>query len=309
VKLYDGSYNAWSKAKLPVTKTPTPLLTRAAPAKSGGSLPSVSPDGKYVAYNALRDGKQVDTYVIRADGTGETRVTDTPQWEAAPHWAGDRIVSGIVVKDTSQLYAARPDAPQPTLIARAPGREAKLTLDGKRIVYVAGAWPKTRLWVASADGSSAKPITDDSYGAFNPAWSPDGRRVAYTIADVTTHAIQVAIVDVDGSNQRQLTKLAADDGSPQWAAWSPDGKRLAIQSGKYSREKPATNTANIWIIDVASGSANKLNPHDRPYLDETPSWFPDGKRIAFQSDRTGVMQIWVMNDDGTAARQLTSWSP
>ena len=72
VKLYDGSYDAWSKAKLPVTQNPTPLLKRAAPARNGGGVPSVSPDGKFVAYNALRDGKQSDTYVIRAD--------ETPSW-------------------------------------------------------------------------------------------------------------------------------------------------------------------------------------------------------------------------------------
>jgi len=59
------------------------------------------------------------------------------------------------------------------------------------------------------------------------------------------------------------------------------------------------------VIDVASGKAIKLAPHDRAYLDETPSWFPDGKHIAFQSDRTGRMEIWIMNDDGTNASQIT----
>jgi Tol biopolymer transport system component len=62
-------------------------------------------------------------------------------------------------------------------------------------------------------------------------------------------------------------------------------------------------------VDVATGKATKVAAHDRPYLDETPSWFPDGKRIAFQSDRTGVMQIWVMNADGSDVRQVTSWRP
>jgi 3-mercaptopyruvate sulfurtransferase SseA len=309
VKLYDGSYDAWSKAKLPVTKTPTPLLTRAAPARSGGGVPAVSPDGKYVAYNALRDGKQADTYVIHADGTGERRVTDTPQWEDAPRWLGRNVVTGIVVQDTTQLFTASPDEPTPTPLARVAGHEARVSPDGKRLLYVSGAWPKSQLFVANADGSGARAITDEVHAAFNPAWSPNGRHVAFTIADLSTHAIQVAVVDSDGKNPRQLTRFADEDGGPQWAAWSPDGKRLAIQAGKYSREKPETNTSHIWIINLADSSLKRLNAHDRPYLDETPSWFPDGKRIAFQSDRSGVMQIWVMNDDGTGARQLTSWKP
>ena len=72
-----------------------------------------------------------------------------------------------------------------------------------------------------------------------------------------------------------------------------------------NKNAPAENTAHIWVIDVKSGAATKLNPHSTPYLDETPSWFPDGKRIAFQSDRSGRMEIWTMNADGSGAVQVT----
>ena len=63
--------------------------------------------------------------------------------------------------------------------------------------------------------------------------------------------------------------------------------------------------AHIWVIDVASGHASKVAAHDAPRLDETPSWFPDDKRLAFQSDRTGRMEVWIMNADGTRPRQVT----
>jgi Tol biopolymer transport system component len=62
------------------------------------------------------------------------------------------------------------------------------------------------------------------------------------------------------------------------------------------------------MIDLASGSARKLGEHDQAYLDETPSWFPDGQRIAFQSNRTGQMEIWVMNADGSYQREVTGAS-
>jgi Tol biopolymer transport system component len=58
-------------------------------------------------------------------------------------------------------------------------------------------------------------------------------------------------------------------------------------------------------VDVKTGSAIKLAAHDKPLLDETPAWFPDGKRIAFQSDRSGRMAIWSMKVDGTELRQIT----
>jgi len=61
----------------------------------------------------------------------------------------------------------------------------------------------------------------------------------------------------------------------------------------------------VWVIDAAGGQTRKLAAHTALYLDETPAWFPDSKRLAFQSDRSGRMEVWVMNADGTGARQIT----
>ena len=62
---------------------------------------------------------------------------------------------------------------------------------------------------------------------------------------------------------------------------------------------------NIWVIDLESGRATKLAEHRAAYQDEVPAWFPDAKRIVFQSNRTGRWEIWVMNADGSGARQIT----
>ena len=75
---------------------------------------------------------------------------------------------------------------------------------------------------------------------------------------------------------------------------------------RVCRDQSASGgAAHVWLVDANTGAARKLAPHDRAYLDETPAFFPDGKRIAFQSDRTGRMEIWVMNVDGTGAKQVT----
>lgn len=193
---------------------------------------------------------------------------------------------------------------------RAPpdAREVRPSPDGRQLVFAYGNFPRSRVAVSNVDGTQMRDMSDAQRGAFNPTWSPDGQRVAFTTLDSAFRA-QVAIVDTDGKNYRVVASLDTAEGFAQWPAWSPDGKRLAVQAGKYNREKPAENTGHIWIVDVDSGKATKLGAHDRSYLDETPSWFPDGKRIAFQSDRTGVMHVWVMNADGTGAYQVTSWSP
>lgn len=100
-KLYDGSYDAWSRANLPVVKTPTPLITAPAMKNTGGGLPFVSPDGKYIAFNATRGG-QPDTYVMRADGTDELRLTNTPEYEGAPAWYGTSVLTSRRVNDSTR---------------------------------------------------------------------------------------------------------------------------------------------------------------------------------------------------------------
>jgi Tol biopolymer transport system component len=78
-----------------------------------------------------------------------------------------------------------------------------------------------------------------------------------------------------------------------------------VQSATGDPKNEKTHVGNIWVVDVATGAATKLAPHSEPYLDELPNWFPDGKRIAFQSNRTGRWEVWTMNADGTGAKQLT----
>ncbi len=143
-------------------------------------------------------------------------------------------------------------------------------------------------------------LTDGSSTTWNPAWSPDGKQVAFTRRD--DNWLNVWTMNADGSSAKQGSHIPHEDGQAQFPAWSPDGKRLAVQVNGGSKDK---RSAHIWTIDLASGSARKLGEHDKPYLDEVPTWFPDGQRIAFQSNRTGQMEIWVMNADGSQPREVT----
>ena len=58
-------------------------------------------------------------------------------------------------------------------------------------------------------------------------------------------------------------------------------------------------------MDANGAHPRRITSRDHPWMDETPSWLPDGKRIAFQSTRTGRFEVWVMKADGSGARQVT----
>ena len=290
-----------------LTALTAPLLVQAQQPKPpviNGGLPSVSPAGDAIAFLSNRDG-DYDVYVTRPDGGELMRITRSPAFESAPLWtSSNKLVFATWADNKSTVYLASADAPQPTVIGTSSGRQPAISPDGKKLLFSKGQFPAMQLVESALDGSGERELTKAPSAQFNAVYSPDQKQVAFARSD-STRQLQIWVMNADGSGERQLTHFRAEDGSPQWPAWSPDGARLAIQSGRYNRQTPTENTAHIWLIDVKTGAATRLNPHDKPYLDETPSWFPDGKRIAFQSDRTGRMEVWVMNADGTGSVQVT----
>ena len=268
---------------------------------TNGGTPVVSPDGKHIAFNSDRGGAP-DLFVINSDGTGERQLTNTPENEGNLQWSSDgKILFSVFKNDASRLYAIDSDGKNQRELVSVPGRAPTLSPDGKQMVYMAGTWTATRLMLAASDGSNARQINDGSSIAWNSHWSPDGKRIAFTGRDEPNGELAVFVMDAEGSGRKHLTHVPAEEGGAQWPVWSPNGRQLAVQVNSRAQK----GSAHIWIVDVTTGDAHKLAAHAESYLDETPSWFPDGKRIAFQSNRTGRMEVWVMNTNGSGAKQVT----
>jgi len=265
-----------------------------APAEN--SSPSVSPDGKRIAFISDRDGTS-DIYVMAADSSHVVRVTNTAEKEWPVQWSSDgSVLFGVADKDSSRLFEAKKTVTQ---IGTVPGRAVRFSDDGRRVLYALGTWTEVQLMESDLDGSHARQLTDGKSVVWSPRWSPNGRRIAFTGRDANQH-LHIYLMNADGTDLHQLTHLEAE-GNAQSPAWSRDGRRIAIQVSK-------NKSAHIWIVDAQSGSGRKLASHDEVFLDETPSWFPNGKRLAFQSTRSGAMEIWTMNADGTKVRQVrSSW--
>ena len=278
--------------------TPTPV--------HNGSLPVVSPDGSRIAFTSDRGGAD-DLFVIGADGSNERQLTHTAEAEGNLAWpaAARQILFSVFKEEHSRLFGIDPDGKNQRELANVPGRAPTLSPDGRRVLYMAGAWTATRLMISAIDGSNARQITDGSSIAWNNHWSPNGKQIAFTGRNDPKSELAVFVMNADGSSRRQVTHVPAEEGGAQWPVWSPNGRQLAVQVNNRAQK----NSAHIWIIDVATGAARKLAAHTEAYLDETPSWFPDGKRIAFQSNRTGRMEIWVMNVDGSGQRKVTGAAP
>jgi TolB protein len=263
-----------------------------------GGAPAVSPDGSRIAFLSDRDGA-TDVYIISADGSGEARLTSTPETESQPDWSADgrEIRFTVFANEASRIYSIEPTGKNQKLLGTVPGRATRLSPDGKSVLYWTGTWTAMRLFASGLDGSRARQLTDGSGVVWGSRWSPDGKRIVFSDRDAQG-LLQVFVMNADGSGRHQVTRPASGEQS-QMPAWSPDASKLAVQAGV--RGQPA----HIWTVDAVTGAARQLGAHAQPYDDEVPAWFPDGKRIAYQSTRTGRMELWVMNADGSETRQIT----
>jgi len=148
-----------------------------------------------------------------------------------------------------------------------------------------------RLQVSDFDGFNAKIIAQGDEPILSPAWSPDGRRLAYVSLENKRMAIYVH--DIYSNLRDQVSAHQGLNSSP---AWSPDGTKLAMTLSK-------DGNAEIYVLDLTTKSLQRLT-HD-PAIDTEPAWSPDGKTIIFTSDRGGKPQIYQMVSKGGSAQRLT----
>jgi len=272
------------------------------PPASHAAAPAVSPDGQWIAFTSDRDGTS-QIYVIRPDGTGERRVTNSARPKNGAQWSGDgtHLFFAPFSDGVTHLFTVDLDGTNEHEVLSAPGRELRIAPDGKHALYSQGSYTDTELMLAEIDGArvvNPKRINPAGSIAWNVRWSPDGHTVAFTSRG-DGKQLQVWLMNADGSHRRALTTVAASEGNAQLPAWSPDGTTIAFQ---VNGER---GMGHIWVVDVASGHAHKVAAHSDLFLDELPVWFPDGTRLAFQSTRTGRWEVWTVNVDGTGLRQLT----
>jgi Tol biopolymer transport system component len=160
------------------------------------------------------------------------------------------------------------------------------------------------------NGEGLRRLTDNSGFDACPAYSADGKQIAYCSGVQTAGGVtEIWVMKANGTQQRQVTTIG---GRVTFPDFSPDGAQIV-----FAGMEPGATNADVFVI--GSDGSGLVQLTNTPTNDRFPAWSPDGSRIAFVSDRTGVPQIWLMNANGSDPRQLTfdparkdqvpDWSP
>jgi hypothetical protein len=172
--------------------------------------------------------------------------------------------------------------------------EPALSPDGARVAFTSSRDGDAELYVMPAAGGAATRLTafhKDDWGA---QWSPDGAWLAF-LSD-REGAARVYLIRPDGTGLRPA-RTGELLGEEAGHVWSPDSTRLAFVVSTRD------GASEIWVVDVATGAAHRVSaPGAR---DESPTWSPDGRHLAYVSTRDRRIDLWVARADGTAESRLT----
>ena len=255
----------------------------------------IKPRGRivYVCFDENDD----EICVINADGAGLTQLTNNDQGDFYASLSNDGryIVFSRQIKGSNyEIFKMDADGSDVVQLTSngAQNFAPAYSPDDSRIV-----WATTQnndamhIWVMLANGSSQVQLTTEGFNE-DPSWSPDGRFIS--LASTRDGLRQLWVMNADGSNPRQVTRV--DDVGGR-SSWSPDGRRLAFYAGKRDDKD-----RNIYTINVDGTDLQKMTDGGDNLA---PSYSPYGGWIVFTSFRDGDNELFIMRTDGGDVTQLT----
>src|SRR5215204_2760000 len=196
------------------------------------------------------------------------------------------LVSAAACSDATRPMPTAPNTPSGPLLGTNVGG------NNRRILFVSDrdAPGNFEIYSMNPDGSGVGRLTNSPGHDVAPAWSPDGKRIAFVSLRHDSFG-EIYVMNADGGGVQRLTESDGIDTSP---TWSKDGKRIAFVS---MRNDPF---GDVYTMNDAGGDVSRVT--DAAGADADPSWSPDGKQIAFVSARDGASDattdLYVVTLDG-----------
>lgn len=264
---------------------------------------TASPDGEYLLFAALRE----DT----CPGDGGVGYFDLSHLYMVDIRSGEIFTLTSGTTSEEQLAVWSPDGQRIAFVSS----EVNIPCSPSPPCYEEGCTPMVlefhpHLYVMNRDGTGKRKLTPQEGWIDAVAWSPTGERILFT-----QHGA-VWVVNPDGSGLFKVADAFTTYHRRSYAAqpaWSPDGRQIAFVAPGIGQE----HYPDIFVVNVDSSGLFNLTHH--PAEDFQPAWSPDGQHIAFVTSRKGIWAIYVIDIDGTNAKEVfyspsgsaeqPTWSP
>ena len=302
--VWDGDKEYYDDIYVKIIGKEKPLRLTTDPAKD--ESPAWSPDGRYIAFRRRGNGKD-GFYIIPALGGPERKLLtskDGSSDDSNLDWSpdGKYLVYGDrrTDQETETLFLIAVDNPEDkrpltTFVGQIYDYDPHFSPDGQTVAFVRFLDVRDIFLVRTAGGEPKRLTFDDTF-IYGLDWTPDGAYIVF--------------LSVRLGGTPRLWKVLASGGQPEPLSMPPgvveepslsrDGRRLAYTQREWNE--------NIWRYELPRTTGQSAPPTKliaSTGMNSDPQYSPDGKRIAFQSSRSGSLEIWVCDSDGSNPRQLT----
>ncbi|MFB3924221.1 MAG: Tol-Pal system beta propeller repeat protein TolB [Terriglobia bacterium] len=269
----------------------------------GGGVPGINLSR--IAFVSKRTGHP-EIWVMDYDGFNQRPITSYGSQALTPRWSPDNtklaFTSYLLGNPDLFVFSLETNRRIPFPKYKGLNTTPAWSPDGKKIAFCSSMSGDPEIYISDVNGFNLQRLTFSPGVDISPVWNPKtGNELAF-VSD-RSGSPQIYIMSSDGTNVRRLITGGGDASSP---SWSPSGLMMA-----FSWRVSETGTYDIYVVEIATGRIIQLT-HDAR-RNEHPVWSPDGRHLAFESNRSGTLQVWMMLADGSNPKQLTqqgqNWGP
>ena len=260
-----------------------------------------------IVFQTLRDGNH-EVYIMNSDGTKQINLTNNEAFDGSPVFSpsGNRIAFVSDRSGNHDIWIMNADGSDPYNLTNSTSDNyyPSWSPDGKKITYDSYAKGGTGgdIFIIDLNTKKANNLTNTIQDEGYPAWSPSGELITYDAGGYTNSETgNFTIFTINVSKNNEIYAVTDHSGNSGDASWIPNSNQIV-----YSSDKDEPESGNYELYTISSDGTGDIRLTFVKGADTDPAVSGDGRFIAFDSDRDGDSEIFLMKSNGKDQKQLTN---
>ncbi len=291
----------------PPTSTTAPTRTPLPPTATTTPLPIPG----QIVFLSNRDGNP-EIYSMHADGSQQTRLTNTDAYEIGPVGSPDGTFIAFSANYTGdqEIYRMQTDGSGLTQLTTSPGMDAVsawspdsnwLLFSSQRNQIEGFEGPPSEIYIMDRNGDGQRRLTRNTSSDYCASWSPDMSQISFSSYRFDFDFVRIAVMDLNRADSRFLVDLPENAFCP---VWSPDGQWIVFYTADL-----AHGWGDMWLMSPDGTNQQRLHLFDGQAKFDGVRWSPDGQWLVFAADGGSGWDVYVASPDGQELVNLTAASP